>query len=140
LVLGGLVMLLSATSFTLLRAQLPRLYTADEQVVLLAAQILPIAGAFQICDGTQVVAGGALRGMGRPDAAAVVNLLGYYVLALPLAYVLGFRLSGGLVAIWISLAAGLTVVAIALALWALRTARRPLEDVRVELEAAKHGP
>jgi MATE family multidrug resistance protein len=78
--------------------------------------------------------------MGRPDAAAVVNLLGYYVLALPLAYVLGFRLSGGLAAIWISLAAGLTAVAIALALWALRTARRPLEDVRVKLEAGKHGP
>jgi MATE family multidrug resistance protein len=126
LLVGAGVMTLSAAAFTLFRYELPRLYSQDPQVIWLAARILPLASAFQLCDGTQVVAGGVLRGMGRPDAAAVVNLLGYYVVALPLAYVLGFVYGGGLPGIWIALAAGLTIVALSLLLWATRTARQPL--------------
>jgi Na+-driven multidrug efflux pump len=96
LLLGAGVMTFSATAFTFLRYQLPVLYTDQAQVIELAAQIFPFAAAFQLSDGTQVVAGGVLRGMGRPAAAAVVNLLGYYVAALPAAYVLGFSFGYGL--------------------------------------------
>ena len=46
-------------------------------MIALAALVLPIAGAFQIFDGTQVVAGGILRGAGRTHAPAVVNLVGF---------------------------------------------------------------
>ena len=51
----------------------------------------PIAGAFQIFDGIQVVGGGVLRGMGRTRPAALFNLVGYYVLGLPVAWWLAFR-------------------------------------------------
>ncbi|HMI92918.1 MAG TPA: MATE family efflux transporter, partial [Polyangiales bacterium] len=71
LIAGIGVMSFSALGFTLLRSELPRLYTADLAVVALSAQILPLAAAFQLSDGAQVVAGGVLRGMGRPNAAAV---------------------------------------------------------------------
>jgi len=90
---------------------------------------LPLAAAFQLFDGLQVVAGGMLRGMGRPDAAALVNLLGYYVVALPLAYVACFSWQRGLPGIWLALAVGLMVVALALLVWVRRTARRPLAAV-----------
>lgn len=129
LVLGAGVMLLFAVAFTLLRFEIPKLYSGSPNVVALAAQVFPFAAAFQLCDGTQVVAGGVLRGMGRPDAAALVNLLGYYVVALPLAYLFGFVCAGGLSGIWVSLLAGLTVVATSLLSWALRTSRRPLVAV-----------
>lgn len=139
LLLGGGVMVVSATAFTALRFELPRLYTDDPEVVSLAASILPIAAAFQLSDGTQVVAGGLLRGMGRPDAAAYVNLFGYYVVALPLAYLFGFVLGHGLVGIWACLAAGLTVVALALLVWVRRTALRPLADLRVAADSGLQG-
>jgi MATE family, multidrug efflux pump len=129
--LGASVMVFSAVAFSALRYELPALYTGDARVIELAAQILPLAAAFQLTDGTQVVAGGVLRGMGRPDAAAVVNLLGYYMMALPCAYALGFVWGYGLVGIWLSLAAGLTLVAGAMLLWVRRTASRPLAALRV---------
>jgi MATE family multidrug resistance protein len=133
--LGAAVMVFSAVAFSVLRFELPGLYTEDRRVVALAAQILPLAGAFQLFDGTQVVAGGVLRGMGRPDAAAVVNLIGYYAIALPCAYAFGFVWGHGLVGIWAALAAGLTLVAIALLIRVVRTASRPLAALRVHLEA-----
>lgn len=135
LLLGVGVMTISATLMSLLRFQLPALYTGDARVVALAAQILPLAAAFQLSDGTQVVAGGVLRGMGRPGAAALVNLVGYYAVALPLAYLLAFGSGLGLSGIWVALAAGLAVVALSLAFWVRRTARQPL--AALSLQAAR---
>jgi multidrug resistance protein, MATE family len=132
--LGAFVMLFSAVAFSALRFELPGLYTDDANVLARAAQILPLAAAFQLFDGTQVVAGGVLRGMGRPDAAAIVNLLGYYGVALPCAYASAFVFGHGLVGIWTSLALGLTLVAIALLVWAHRTAQRPLAALRVQAQ------
>jgi MATE family multidrug resistance protein len=132
--LGALVMVFSAVAFSALRFELPSLYTDDRRVLALAAQILPLAAAFQLFDGTQVVAGGVLRGMGRPDAAAVVNLVGYYGMALPFAYTLGFVWDQGLPGIWTALATGLTLVCAAMLVWVRRTAVRPLAALRVQLE------
>jgi MATE family multidrug resistance protein len=131
LLLGAGVMGISAILFTLLRFELPRLYSQDPAVVLAAAQVFPLAAAFQLSDGTQVVAGGVLRGMGRPDAAAIVNLVGYYVVALPLAYFWGFTRGLGLTGVWFALALGLTLVAGLLVLWVARVARRPLAVLAV---------
>ncbi len=131
LVAGVAAMAVSAILFVLLRAELPSLFTKDANVIALSAAILPIAAAFQLSDGAQGVAGGILRGLGRPDAAAVVNLLGYYTLALPAAYWFGVREGRGLPAVWIALAGGLTVVAGLLLFWVARTVRRPLDELRV---------
>ncbi len=133
LVLGASTMVFAAAAFVLLREQLPRLYTDDPALLPLAAHILPIAGAFQLADGTQVVAGGVLRGMGRPYVAALANLLGYYVLALPLAYLLGFHAGLGLVGVWLALAVGLLAVAGVLLLWVHLTARVPIEALQLQL-------
>jgi MATE family multidrug resistance protein len=131
LVLGAGAMGFSAIAFSALREQLPRLYTDDGRLIELAAMILPLAAAFQLADGVQVVAGGVLRGMGRPNAAAVINLVGYYAFALPVAYVLAFSLGLGLYGIWLALVLGLLVVAASLAGWALKTARRPLSELQL---------
>jgi len=134
LVLGAGVMCLSASVFTLARFELPRLYTSDPEVIALAAGLLPIAAAFQLSDGTQVVAGGLLRGMARPERAAMANLLGYYAVGLPLGYLLGFRFHLGLVGIWLGLVAGLTVVAGTLLVWVRSTSRRPLSELAVSTD------
>lgn len=123
LVMGAAVMGASALSFLLLREWLPALYfgKAQTEVIALAASILPIAAAFQLFDGIQAVGGGILRGRGRPRPAAVINLLGYYLFALPLAWWLSFHLGLGLAGLWWGLAAGLAIVAGMLVLWILRT-------------------
>jgi MATE family multidrug resistance protein len=111
------VMTLSALLFAVFRFQLPALYTADAELIGLAAAILPIAAAFQIFDGAQVAGCGVLRGMGRPAPAAWLNLFGYWVIALPLGawlvLVEGWELAG----IWWGLCAGLATVAVGLMAW-----------------------
>jgi MATE family multidrug resistance protein len=134
--LGAGVMVFAAAAFAVFRHELPRLYSDDPGLVALSAQILPVAGAFQIADGTQAVAGGVLRGMGRPQVAAMVNLVGYYALALPLAYLLGFRAGLGLLGIWLALAAGLLLVAGALLYCIRRTERIPLSELQVRVSGA----
>jgi MATE family multidrug resistance protein len=114
---GASVMGVCGAGFLLLRHALPQLYTVDLAVLALAGSILPIAAAFQVFDGTQVVCCGVLRGMGRTRPAAVFNLLGYWVLGLPIGGWLAFREGWGLSGIWWGLAFGLFVVATSLVLF-----------------------
>ncbi len=114
---GAGIMGFSALLFWFGRNHLPRLYTADPAVILAAAAILPVAAAFQIVDGIQVVGGGILRGMGQTKPAAAFNLVGYYGLALPLAWWLCFRQDMGLPGIWWGLSLGLATVAFCMVLW-----------------------
>jgi MATE family multidrug resistance protein len=130
--MGGGIMAVAALCFVVFRGILPQLYLEDAVVVALAATLLPIAGAFQIADGVQVVGGGLMRGMGRPQAGAVVNLIGFYVVGLPLAWLLAFPMDLGIVGIWWGLAAGLGGVAIMLYVWVIRTAGRPLDELTVD--------
>ena len=65
-------------------------------MIAVCAFLLPIAAAFQIFDGTQVVGCGILRGMGRTRAPALVTLVGYYAIALPFAWWLGLERGLGL--------------------------------------------
>ena len=120
--------------FFVFREALPALYARDPVVVALAAGLLPIAGAFQVFDGVQVVGAGLMRGMGRPQAGAIVNLIGFYVLGLPLAYVLAFPMGFGLPGIWWGLAAALGLVASLLVVWVARTNRKALSRLRVSPE------
>lgn len=115
--MGAGVMSASAVSFVLLRHFLPRIYTPEASVVALCASILPIAAAFQIFDGLQVVGCGILRGMGRTRPAAVFNLVSYWLLGLPLGTWLALRAGWGLAGIWWGLCAGLASVAILLVFW-----------------------
>jgi MATE family multidrug resistance protein len=114
--MGAAFMTLSAVGFVVGREVLPRLYTPEAVVIAAAAAILPIAGAFQVFDGTQSVASGVLRAMGRPGPAAAFNLVGYWLIALPIGGWLALRTDAGLPGLWWGLCAGLVVVAIGLVL------------------------
>jgi MATE family multidrug resistance protein len=117
LALGGGVMLISAVFLVSTRWLIPDLYTDEATVIVLAASIMPIAAAFQLFDGLQVVGGGILRAAGDTLPAAVFNGIAYYVVALPLAGYLVLVRGGGLEEIWWSMALGLALVAGTLVLW-----------------------
>ncbi|RKZ11708.1 MATE family efflux transporter [bacterium] len=114
---GASVMAVFALVFVLFRWQIPLLYNPDRTVQALAASVFPIAAAFQLFDGTQVVGSGVLRGMGRTRPAALFNLIGYYFFALPLGWYMTFNMGLGLRGLWAGLALGLAAVAMMLTAW-----------------------
>lgn len=111
LLCGGGFMSLTAVVFLALPRSLAHLYTDDLAVVAVAASLIPLAGVFQVFDGLQAVAGGILRGLGETRVAMLVNLLGYWVLGLPVSWALGFWLGWGPIGLWWGLVTGLAVVA-----------------------------
>ena len=113
-------MTLSGLLFLFGRHELPRLYHASPDVALLVAGILPIAAAFQLFDGLQVVGGGVLRGMGRTRPAALFHLVGFYALGMPLAWWLAFERGQGLAGLWWGLALALFAIALAFVAWIAR--------------------
>ncbi|AKP49507.1 MATE family efflux transporter [Cyclobacterium amurskyense] len=103
-----------AILFLLLKNYMPLLYIDDPLVIKMAASLLIIAGIFQISDGLQVVALGALRGLSDVKIPTLVTLLAYWVVGLPLGYFLAFKLHWNELGIWIGLLIGLTLTAIML--------------------------
>jgi MATE family multidrug resistance protein len=73
--------------------------------------LLGLAAAFQIFDGIQTVSTGALRGLGETRMAMLANLIGYWVLGLPLGLTLCFVLHWGIYGLWIGLLLALIVIA-----------------------------
>jgi MATE family multidrug resistance protein len=91
--------------------------------------LLVIIAVFQIADGTQVSATGALRGLGNTHAAMVANLIGHYPVGLALGLILCFGFDFGLTGLWAGLAAGLISVA-GMLMWAWRSVTRDLSLLR----------
>jgi len=120
LALGAGVMTVSGVCFVFLPLTLAGFYSADPAVLAVCAVLLPIAGAFQLFDGTQVVACGVLRGMGHTRPAAWASFLGYWVLALPLGVGLALGFDAGVAGIWWGFLAGLAAVAVGLVVWILK--------------------
>ena len=97
-------------------------FSHDPAVIELGAKILIIVALFQIADGMQVSATGALRGLGNTRTAMIANLIGHYPVGLVLGLVLCFGFKLGVIGLWIGLAAGLIcVAAILLRAWAVTT-------------------
>jgi MATE family multidrug resistance protein len=105
-------MSVSAIVFRAIPGVLAHLYTHDPAVAALAALLIPIAGIFQVFDGTQAVAAGILRGAGDTRAPMIVNILGFWCIGLPTSAWFAFHLHGGAVGLWWGIVAGLAAVAI----------------------------
>ncbi|MBK5280072.1 MAG: MATE family efflux transporter [Bacteroidia bacterium] len=110
------VVLMSAWALLFIfgRYFLPELYIDDPVVIQLTASLLIIAAFFQLSDGIQVVCAGALRGLQDVKVPSLLIFVAYWVIALPLGYVLAFPLGLGANGIWIGLSIGLTLTATAI--------------------------
>lgn len=106
---------LSTLSYVVWGDGIARGFVRDEaEVVALAARVFVVVAIFQLLDGMQVVFAGALRGLEDARVPTMVAFAAYWGVALPAGYVFGVRGGGGLMAIWIALAAGLAVAAVSL--------------------------
>lgn len=127
--LGFLFMALAATVFLVWGRELAQLFVDDRVVTDLAGRLLVIAGIFQIFDGVQVVGAGLLRGLTDVKIPTVIVVVAYWVIALPAGWVVAIRMEWGAEGIWASMALGLAVAAVALAIRVFRLTGRDLPPV-----------
>jgi MATE family multidrug resistance protein len=98
------------------------LFTIDTQTIAIGASLLMIASVFQLFDGLQVVGTGVLRGIGDTRTPMIFNLIGHWMIGLPVGWWLCFRAGWGVVGLWIGLSVGLTLVGIVLVgVWAKKS-------------------
>ena len=105
---------LMALSFILLRNWLPTFFTKDTEVIGISSTLIIIAAFFQLSDGTQVVGLGALRGLKDVKIPTIITLIAYWVIGLPMSYVLAFKFNFGVEGVWYGLSIGLTISALLL--------------------------
>ncbi len=85
---------------------------ANSEVIEIAAKLLIVAAVFQISDGIQVVALGALRGLQDVKIPMYITFVAYWLIGFPISYYLGKYTELKAVGIWIGLFAGLTAAAL----------------------------
>lgn len=91
---------------------LPYMFLSSADTVSLASQLFLLAALFQVADGAQVVILGALRGMNDVKRPTLITLIAYWVLAMPVGYVLAIHTSLGAYGMWIGFTVGLFFAAI----------------------------
>ncbi len=115
---GIAIMGFFAVLFVVVPEPLAALFSKAEDIGVrqVTLTLLPIAAVFQVMDGLQVVALGALRGVGDTKAPMLINLLGFWVIGIPAGYYFAFVADGGAAGLWWGLTVGLSIVALLLAL------------------------
>jgi MATE family multidrug resistance protein len=107
LLLIAAIMAVFGCLFLIFRYELAFAFSTDTSVISITATLLLIASAYQIFDGVQAVALGVLRGMRDVKKPLYLTLFSYWVMSIPLAYLLAFRYEMGVIGIWIGLTFGL---------------------------------
>lgn len=115
--LTGISLAVACTLFTasimlLLPETIVAIYTDDAEVRTLAIGLLFMAAIFQLSDGIQIAANGALRGMKDTFYPMLITLVVYWLFGLPLSWYLGFTRGFGPQGLWMGLVASLTLAAI----------------------------
>jgi len=114
IVFCGLFMGCAAIMMLLFRDAVVRIYTNDIDVQAIAFSLLFMAALFQVADGVQIGAAGALRGYKDTRVPMVINTIAYWVLGFPIAFIAARVLFTEPRYIWVGLVLGLTVSAVLL--------------------------
>lgn len=117
--LAGFCMSSFSLTFWLFPYQIISLYLEVDEptnlnVVALIHQLLGVAAIFQVIDGCQIAAAGALRGLQDTRIPMLVGTIAYWGISLPVAYFLGMQLNLGVIGLWWGSALGLAIAAVLL--------------------------
>ena len=108
----------AAAAFLAAPRALLGIFTVDGRVVEAGLTLIAVVALFQIFDGLQGVATGALRGLGDTRTPMLLNLAGHWLIGLPVGCLLCFRIGWGVVGLWIGISTGLVLVgSLVTAIW-----------------------
>jgi len=109
--LAGMCMFATASIMLLLPDYIVSIYSDDADVGRMAVSLLFMAAIFQLSDGIQVSAAGALRGVKDTLYPLLVSVVAYWLIGLPFSYYLGISQQFGPQGLWMGLVASLTLAA-----------------------------
>lgn len=112
--LGVYAMIVTGLLMGVFARAIMKLFTDDAATVEGGIVLMRIAALFQVWDGLQAIGTGVLRGFGDSRTSMLANLVGHWMIGLPVGIFLGFQLHFGIAGIWSGLSIGLALVAIAL--------------------------
>ena len=114
----------AAVVFLSLRHVIPTLFTTNAEVIGIASQLLAFAALYQLSDGIQNVSVGILRGIQDVRIIMPIALISYWLLNLPVGYLVGFTLGMGPAGLYIGFTFGLSTAALLMILRIRRSIRR----------------
>jgi len=114
IVLGVAFMGCAGVLFLMVPRAIGRVFTTDVGVIEAGVVLLALAAVFQLFDGAQGVTTGALRGAGNTRIAAIAHFTGYWIIGLPMGYLLCFNAGWGAAGLWAGLSLALIVIGIVL--------------------------
>jgi MATE family multidrug resistance protein len=133
LAIGGMTFF--GLMFITARIPLARAFISNAEVVQLTAQFFVVAALFQIADGVQITAMSALRGLSDVRIPALVAIFAYWIISIPLGFVLAFGFGMGPLGIWIALAVGLMIAA-GILTWRFHDRTKPSNQIDSRFFAA----
>jgi MATE family multidrug resistance protein len=118
-----------AIAFVLFKNSLPSVFNKNEDVIKMASLLLLFAALFQISDSTQAIGAGLLRGIKDVKTPTVLIAIAYWVIGLPVGWLLAFRFGMGASGMWTGLILGLTFASFFLIRRFLKMSKRNLSSI-----------
>lgn len=112
-----LIMLLAfivACIFFIGRNYIGQIFTKSEDVIHIVSILMVIMIFYQFGDGLQITFANSLRGISDVTSMAIISFIGYFIIALPVSYVMGFVFNWGIAGVWLGYPIGLTITGIIL--------------------------
>lgn len=125
---GALYMSLCAIGFYTLRFWFPTFYVQDPEVIAWAARFFVVVAIFEIFDGIQAVSIGALRGLSDTKGPGFISFFAFWIMGIPIGYLLAFKADVGPVGIWWGLLIGLVFASILLSWRFHKLSMRPIKS------------
>ena len=138
--LGASFMTLAGIALLVFPRWIALMYTPDETVIRSTALLLAAGTAFQLFDGIQTVATGALRGVGDTRTPMLCHFTAYWIIGLPLGAWLCFRRGWGAFGIWSGLSLALILIGIVLLIVWRRMVRQMSAQTTYTATSMQHTP
>jgi MATE family multidrug resistance protein len=122
--MSGIFMAFCGLLFIAFNAILPTFYVEETNVIQIASRLIIISAAFQIFDGIQVAAMGALRGLSDVKWPTIMAAIAYWLFGLPFSYIFAFWFDWGVDGIWYGFIIGLGIAAAGLSYRFVRKTRK----------------
>ncbi|EEU05763.1 YHR032W-like protein [Saccharomyces cerevisiae JAY291] len=94
------------------KEQIASLFSTESAVVKMVVDTLPLLAFMQLFDAFNASTAGCLRGQGRQKIGGYINLVAFYCLGVPMAYVLAFLHHLGVGGLWLGITSALVMMSV----------------------------